>query len=94
MASLLAADKSKAHLSAHPPAPSTAGDSDSTAPPQPTEQSIDVDVLRDLAKTGLLESLNAVSLDTMSKTAKLNQMRSKALRLSFSMPLWPAHWVW
>lgn len=61
MASLLAVDRTKAHLGSHPPAPSTAGDSDSTAPSQPTEQSIDVDVLRDLAKTGLLESLNAVS---------------------------------
>lgn len=43
-----------------PPAPSTSGDSESTVP-QPVEKGLDVSILRELAKSTLIESLNEVS---------------------------------
>jgi hypothetical protein len=49
-----------ASLSVPPPAPSTSGDSESTVP-APTEKGLDVGVLRELAKSALIESLNDVS---------------------------------
>jgi len=43
-----------------PPAPSTSGDSDSTAQPPSSEKGLDVNVLKELAKSNLIESLNEV----------------------------------
>lgn len=43
-----------------PPAPSTSGDSESTVP-LPVEKGLDVSVLKELAKSALVESLNDVS---------------------------------
>ncbi|WWC92946.1 uncharacterized protein L201_007909 [Kwoniella dendrophila CBS 6074] len=42
-----------------PPAPSTSGDSESTVPP-PTEKGLEITVLKELAKTALVESLNDI----------------------------------
>ncbi|KAK4687121.1 vacuolar protein sorting-associated protein 33A, partial [Tremellales sp. Uapishka_1] len=44
---------------ASPPAPSTSGDSDSTAA-QPVEKGLDVGLLKELAKSALVESLNEI----------------------------------
>jgi hypothetical protein len=46
-------------LAQPPPAPSTSGDSESTAP-QPVQKGLDVGVLKELAKTALVERLNDV----------------------------------
>ncbi|GFZ50066.1 hypothetical protein JCM24511_07819 [Saitozyma sp. JCM 24511] len=52
-------------LAQPPPAPSTSGDSESTAP-QPGQKGLDVGVLKELAKTALVERLN----DTQIQGAK------------------------
>ncbi|WWC65985.1 uncharacterized protein I303_108607 [Kwoniella dejecticola CBS 10117] len=43
-----------------PPAPSTSGDSESTVPPPTTEKGLDVNILKELAKSALVESLNDI----------------------------------
>ncbi|ODO00685.1 ATP-binding protein [Cryptococcus wingfieldii CBS 7118] len=49
------------HLRHNPPAPSTSGDSESTAlPGAPVEKGVEVGILRELAKTALVESLNDI----------------------------------
>jgi len=44
-----------------PPTPSTSGDSDSTVP-QPVERGLEVGLLKELARSALIESLNDVGL--------------------------------
>nr|XP_019003591.1 ATP-binding protein [Kwoniella mangroviensis CBS 8507]OCF67052.1 ATP-binding protein [Kwoniella mangroviensis CBS 8507] len=43
-----------------PPAPSTSGDSESTVPQPPTEKELDIGILKELAKSALVESLNDI----------------------------------
>ncbi|WVR08192.1 hypothetical protein IAU60_005238 [Kwoniella sp. DSM 27419] len=47
-------------LAQPPPAPSTSGDSESTVPQPTAERGLDVSVLRELAKSALIESLNEI----------------------------------
>jgi hypothetical protein len=54
-----AAGPSRLQNSLPPPAPSTSGDSESTVP-VPTDKGLDVGILRELAKSALVESLNDV----------------------------------
>ncbi|KAK8849539.1 hypothetical protein IAR55_004874 [Kwoniella newhampshirensis] len=49
-----------AHLNQPPPAPSTSGDSESIVPPPPAEKGPDVGLLKELAKSALVESLNDI----------------------------------
>jgi hypothetical protein len=62
-----AAGPSRLHSSLPPPAPSTSGDSESTGlnPLQPVEKGLDVGILRELAKSALVESLNDVRKATV-----------------------------
>ncbi|WVW86768.1 hypothetical protein I302_108822 [Kwoniella bestiolae CBS 10118] len=47
-------------LNQPPPAPSTSGDSESTVPQPPAEKGLDVNILKELAKSALVESLNDI----------------------------------
>jgi hypothetical protein len=61
---MAAAGPSRLQNSLPPPAPSTSGDSESTVP-IPTDKGdkgLDVGILRELAKSALVESLNDVGL--------------------------------
>jgi hypothetical protein len=57
---MAAAGPSRLQNSLPPPAPSTSGDSESTVLPVPTDKGLDVGILRELAKSALVESLNDV----------------------------------
>jgi len=56
---MAAAGPSRLQSNLPPPASSTSGDSESTVP-APTDKSLDVGILRELAKSALVESLNDV----------------------------------
>jgi len=62
---MAAAGPSRLQSSLPPPAPSTSGDSESTVP-LPTDKGLDVGILRELAKSALVESLNDVGYPSSS----------------------------
>ena len=62
---MAAAGPSRLQSSLPPPAPSTSGDSESTVP-VPTDKGLDVGILRELAKSALVESLNDVGYPSSS----------------------------
>lgn len=69
-------------------APSTSGDSESTAPKE-SEKGLDVGVLKEVARTALVESLNDVG-----EAVYVADRRSKAQRRSSSIRRWRDHWGW
>jgi hypothetical protein len=56
---MAAAGPSRLQATVPPPAPSTSGDSESTVP-VPADKGLDVGILREVAKSALVESLNDV----------------------------------
>ena len=57
------------------PAPSTSGDSDSTVP-QPSEKGVEVGLLKELARSALVESLNDVCFLSSTSAEQDFQLRS------------------
>ena len=83
---------SQTTLLSPPPAPSTSGDSDSTAQLPPIEKGLDVGVLAELTKTALVESLNEVSLPVLNAPVPADGGdRSKVPKRSFSTRPWLVH---
>ena len=83
---MAAAGPSRLKSNLPPPAPSTSGDSESTVP-VPTDKGLDVGILRELAKSALVESLNDVG-NPLYCRIRLIFVRYKAQKHSF----WRQHW--
>lgn len=76
-----------------PPAPSTSGDSESTAPAS-VEKGLDAGILKELAKSTLIEKLNDVRccVSHLSiSTVGTDRNRSKERRRSSLREHWQAH---